>query len=169
MHRAFLSAAILAWLVALAPDSFAKPRRFGFQNFGSLQKGGYSIVSAQGTSAGPSTVRIHAAPNGRSANVAWKNTFYTEHGSYGVTMRWRFLGDGTLAASTIDPRVTGPSVTGSFTLNGSRAIPFAATAGGVTANGIIRKNGGGSVAITLTLKGLPEGDVTCSFSGGRVR
>lgn len=158
----------LSFFAQAAPQE--KARRFGFQGFNASYVGGYAINSADGTSlSGESHVTIRAPKNGRSARVAWTNTFYTEKGSYRVTLRWNFLPSGIVTANTIDPRSTGSPATGTFTLNANRPPLFtASTPAGVTATGKLKLIGGGALGITVTLTGLPEGEVTCTFSGGRV-
>ena len=166
MHFAML--ALLPALIAATQAAPHKPR-FGFQHFDAALDGGYSLVTPAGTVAGPAFIRIHAPPNGRSARVAWRNTFYNEHGGHNITMRWNFRTDGVFTANTIDPRVQNAPAIGAFTLVRNHPIPFTATSGGITAKGLLRLSGGGSITISVTLTGLPEGEVTYSFSGGRIR
>jgi hypothetical protein len=176
MWRQIFRALLVTAAVLLQPSFVAqaapqeKARRFGFQGFNASYVGGYAINLADGTSlSGESHVVIRAPKSGRSARVAWTNTFYTEKGSYRVTLRWNFLPSGVVAANTIDPRATGAPATGTFTLNANRPPLFtASTPAGVTATGKLKLIGGGALSITVTISGLPEGDVTYSFSGGRV-
>ncbi|MDD5201040.1 MAG: hypothetical protein PHC88_14705 [Terrimicrobiaceae bacterium] len=153
----------------------AKPRhlRFGFQNFPARYAGGYTVtvVSSALTVSGPATIRIHASKNGRSAKVDWRNTFYTPQGTFRVSLHWIFSANGALAASTMDPRVATLAANGTFTLNRNLPVNFTATdaTGLVTATGQLRLIGGGALSIAATLSGLPEGDVTFGFSGGRAR
>jgi hypothetical protein len=143
--------------------------RFGFQHFGARYTGGYSIVTPEGTSAGPADIRIRVPRDGRSARVTWSNIFYTSHGSYRIALRWTFLPDGTVVANTIDPRFSQPAATGSFTLDRNHPVLFTATSEVGSVSGQLRLIGGGALSITATLSGLPEGDVSYSFSGGRKR
>lgn len=149
-------------------------KRFGFQGFNAHYVGGYSVTSASSTTgslAGPATIQITAPANGRSARVIWSNTFYTEKGSYRVTLRWIFAANGSVAANTIDPRKAGVTGSGTVVLNGNQAVRFTAEASGqpgVIATGKLKLIGGGAFGITVTLTGLPEGDVTYGFTGSRV-
>ncbi|HEY8902544.1 MAG TPA: hypothetical protein VIM48_02480 [Chthoniobacterales bacterium] len=168
---------LLGGLLFSGPVRASEPsplRRFGFQGFSAHYVGGYSVTSASSTTgslAGPATIRIIAPANGRSARVIWSNTFYTEKGSYRVTLRWIFAANGSVTANTIDPRKAGAVGSGTFVLNGNQAVRFTAEAigqPGVIATGKLKLIGGGALGITVTLTGLPEGDVTYGFSGSRV-
>ena len=101
----------------------------------------------------------------------WSNTFYTSGGSYEVTLHWTFSPDGAVSATTIDPNRASFPATGAFELNANHPVKFTATdaTGTVMATGQLRLIGGGALGITVTLTGLPEGDVTYGFSGSRVR
>jgi hypothetical protein len=166
--RVLLPAVLLLAHLGSADAASHRPR-FGLQHFGARYTGGYSVVVGTETLAGPADIRIRSARDGRSARVTWTNTFYTPRGSYRIVMRWSFLPDGTFLANTIDPRVSQTSASGAFTLNANRPVLFsAASASGLArASGQLRLIGGGALSITVTLSGLPEGDVTFSFSGGR--
>jgi hypothetical protein len=149
-------------------------KRFGFQGFSAHYIGGYSVTNGSSSTAslaGPATIQITAPANGRSARVTWSNTFYTEKGSHRVTLRWIFAANGTVTANSIDPRTAGVVGSGTFVLNGNQAVRFTAEASGqpgVIATGKLKLIGGGALGITVTLTGLPEGDVTYGFSGSRV-
>jgi hypothetical protein len=149
-------------------------KRFGFQGFSAHYIGGYSVTSASNSTAslsGPASIQITSPANGRSARVIWSNTFYNEKGSYRVTLRWIFAASGTVTANTIDPRKAGVVGSGTFVLNGNQAVRFTAEASGqpgVIATGKLKLIGGGALGITVTLTGLPEGDVTYGFTGSRV-
>jgi hypothetical protein len=166
-----LGGLLLSGAHASAPSPL---QRFGFQGFSAHYVGGYSVTSASSTTgslAGPATIRITAPANGRSARVIWSNTFYTEKGSYRVTLRWIFAASGSVTANTIDPRKAGVVGSGTFVLNGNQAVRFTAEASGqpgVIATGKLKLIGGGALGITVTLSGLPEGDVTYGFTGSRV-
>jgi len=148
----------------------AEARRFGFQGFTASYKGGYNItVNDESVGGGEARIRIHAALNGRTARVAWTNVFYTEHGSYRVTLNWNFLPGGKFTTNSLDARQRKPPGTGTFKLNGNRPIVFSAvdSTGKITAEGRLKMIGGGALSITVTVRGLPEGTVTYIFSGGR--
>jgi hypothetical protein len=147
------------------------PPRFGWQGFSANYTGGYSIGGTVGAAAGPARITIHAAPNGGSARVSWRNTFYTSAGSYVIAMNWNFRANGTVSTSTLDPRTRTNPARGTFTLIRNHPVRFTVTdsTGAVSATGKFRLIGGGALAITATLTGLVEGDVPYSFSGGRVR
>jgi hypothetical protein len=172
LSRASWAAAVIFLQLGLVAQAAPqeKARRFGFQGFNASYVGGYAITSADGTNlSGEAHVLIRAPKNGRSARVAWTNTFYTEKGSYRVTLRWNFLPNGVLTANTIDPRSTGAPAAGAFTLNSNHPPLFTiSTPSGITATGKLKLIGGGALGITVTVSGLPEGEVTYSFSGGRV-
>lgn len=144
-----------------------KRPRSGFDHFDAKYTGGYSVSAPTDARSGPATIRIKVRAGGRSATIKWVNTIYTPHGSYRITMRWSFSPNGTVFASTIDPRLPQLAGTGTFTLSGNKPVLFTATSGTTTANGQLRLIGGGALAITVTLSGLPEGDATYTFSGGR--
>lgn len=155
--------------LCLAPGS-AQAKRFGFEGFTANYKGGYAIsIADESIGGGEARIRIHAARNGRTARVAWTNVFYTEHGSYRVTLNWNFLPGGIFVANTLDARQRGIPGRGTFVLKANRPVFFTATSasGAVTAEGRLKMIGGGALSITVTLRGLPEGPVTCTFSGGR--
>jgi hypothetical protein len=149
----------------------AHATRFGFEGFAAIYKGGYAIaVNDEGVGGGEARVRIRAARDGRSARVAWTNVFYTERGSYRVTLNWNFLRGGTFVANTLDARQRRLPGSGAFVLDGRRPVVFTATSasGAVIAEGHLKMIGGGALFITVTLRGLPEGVVTCTFNGGRL-
>jgi len=147
-----------------------KPR-FGWQHFTARYMGGYSIGGTVGAAAGPARILIHAARDGRSAQVIWQNTFYTSAGSHVVTMRWNFRRDGVVFVSTMDPRQPSLSGTGTFTLVGNHPVAFTVTdaTGLLTCTGKFRLIGGGALSIAATLSGGADGDVPYGFSGGRQR
>ncbi len=160
-----------AALVMTLGTAAAKPHRpIGLAKFAARYSGGYSVTSPAGNAAGPAAIRIRAPKNGRSAAMTWTNTFYTAQGSYRVALRWNFLPGGTLAANSLDPHAPLAARSGSYLFSG-RTIFFNATSstGTVTAKGELTKVGGGAISITVTLTGLPEGEVTYGFSGGRKR
>jgi hypothetical protein len=162
---------LLVLLALPVVEAQAKKPRFGWQNFTARFIGGYSIGGTVGAAAGPAKIRIHAAKNGRSARVSWRNTFYDATGSHVVTMRWNFRPDGTVSVSTIDPRTPSLPAAGTFQLVANHPVAFTVTnaATGLTSTGKFRLRGGGALEITAVLGGGAEGDVPIGFSGGRVR
>lgn len=166
-----LLVAALGW--AFGAPAFAKPApvKVGFDKIVGRFSGGYQIDGSAGSISGPATVRVRSLRKGLAGKIDWINTFYTARGSYRVALRWDFRASGAMIAKSIDPRVGGKPATGVFTASKRRITPFrgATRDSLVTAVGTIETRGGGSLFISVTLRGLPEGDVTYSFSGGRIR
>jgi hypothetical protein len=158
-------------LAATLGTATAKPHRpIGLAKFAARYTGGYTINSATGNTGGQSEIRIRAPKNGSSATMIWKNTFYSPTGSYRVTLQWTFLPGGAMAGNSLDLRGPLGVQSGRYLFSG-RTVTFdaASTTAGVTAKGQLSKVGGGAISITVTLTGLPEGEFTYSFSGGRKR
>lgn len=171
----FPSHGLVAWISLLALAAIVTPatarQRVGFQNM-ETHRGGYSVTIAKAPEdnvAGPATVRVRSARDGRSARVTWTSTFYRPSGPYRVSLQWRFRPDGRVVMNSLDPRRRAPAATGTFTIRGRAPVRFSAVdpTGLVTARGELRLIGGGTLAVTLTITGLPEGEVTATFTGSR--
>jgi hypothetical protein len=168
--RVLACLALFFALVATAPAANQRKPQ-GFERFAARYVGGYSLVTPAGSLAGPARISIRSSPGGRTGRVIWTNTFYTERGSYNVTIRWSFRSDGKVDANTADPRTARQPGAGHFVFARKKLVSFTITPNaqpGVTATGKLQLIGGGALGITVTLTGLPEGDVTYGFTGGRV-
>lgn len=165
---------LLGALCLLTPLSSAEAKvkkRFGWQGFAAKYLGGYTVSPAIDTATGPANIRITTSKDGRSARISWKNTFYTAKGPYSITMKWVFNPNGTVSVNTANPRRRNIAAHGTFALNGNRPVNFVVkdATGEVTGTGTFKLNGGGSILIFGKITGLPEGEVTFGFSGGRVQ
>lgn len=160
--------------LGLAPHGHAASKnRVGFQNM-TAHRGGYQITvpdSTTGNLAGPATVRVRPSRDGRSARVTWTNTFYNSRGRQRLALQWHFRPDGSVRINTLDPRRRGLPGAGAFVVRGRSPVTFTASDGSglVRVSGRLRLIGGGTLSIEVTLTGLPEGDVSYSFTGSRAR